>query len=473
MLAMGRALMGKPKLLMLDEPSLGLAPLMVREIFNIVADLRAAGVAILLVEQNARAALQISDYGYVLETGELALEGPSAELAANPRVAATYLGKRVAAANGRRRTFQARQYSGCRDAARPSCRIAHWKESLDRSLRSPRQQRTARRGAAPAARARGPRRRRAFERARVDPLARRRFRRPLFPVFADGELEPRGGHRQGGLVFDRPRRRHSRRPRRKAGVRVLGRHLARRAERGGGGRARHRPPGTVRRRRARTGSALAHSLYAPADPVASLPEEAKVALLERLEQMARKRDPRVAQVMASIAGEYEAVLIARSDGIVAADVRPLVRVSLTVIVEEGGRREQGHSGGGGRFDYGYFTDAMLGRTSTQAVSQALLNLGARAAPAGTMTVVLGHGWPGILLHEAIGHGLEGDFNRKGTSAFSGRIGQRVAAPGYHGDRRRDHRPPARLAQRRRRRQSDAAHGADRGRHPARATCRIG
>src|SRR6185369_10029932 len=177
----------------------------------------------------------------------------------------------------------------------------------------------------------------------------------------------------------------------------------------------------------RVGSA--HSLYAPADPVASLPEEAKVALLERLEQMARKRDPRVAQVMASLAGEYEAVLIARSDGIVAADVRPLVRVSLTVIVEESGRREQGHSGGGGRFDYSYFTDAILEDYVERAVGQALLNLGARPAPAGTMTVVLGHGWPGILLHEAIGHGLEGDFNRKETSAFSGRVGQRVAAPG--------------------------------------------
>ena len=123
--------------------------------------------------------------------------------------------------------------------------------------------------------------------------------------------------------------------------------------------------------------------------MASLPEEAKVALLERLERMARARDPRVAQVMASLAGEYEAVLIARSDGIVAADVRPLVRVSLTVIVEEGGRREQGHAGGGGRFDYGYFTDAVLEIYVEQAVDQALLNLGARDAPAGTMTVVLG------------------------------------------------------------------------------------
>jgi len=173
----------------------------------------------------------------------------------------------------------------------------------------------------------------------------------------------------------------------------------------------------------------AHALYAPQDPVRSLSEEAKVALLERLERMARDRDARVTQVMASLAGEYEAVLVARSDGFMAADVRPLVRVSLTVIVEENGRREQGSAGGGGRFDYGYFTDAVLDRYAGLAVDQALLNLRAREAPAGTMTVVLGHGWPGILLHEAIGHGLEGDFNRKGTSAFSGRVGQRVGAKG--------------------------------------------
>ena len=173
----------------------------------------------------------------------------------------------------------------------------------------------------------------------------------------------------------------------------------------------------------------AHALYSPQDPVRSLSEEAKVALLERLERMARDRDARVTQVMASLAGEYEAVLVARSDGFMAADVRPLVRVSLTVIVEENGRREQGSAGGGGRFDYGYFTDAVLDRYAGLAVDQALLNLRAREAPAGTMTVVLGHGCPGILLHEAIGHGLEGDFNRKGTSAFSGRVGQRVGAKG--------------------------------------------
>ena len=173
----------------------------------------------------------------------------------------------------------------------------------------------------------------------------------------------------------------------------------------------------------------AHSLYTPADPVAAISDAEKVALLERLERLARARDPRVSQVMASLAGEYEAILVARSDGLIAADVRPLVRLSLSVIVEEHGRREQGMGGGGGRVDYRYFTDAILHEYADRAVDQALLNLGARDAPAGTMTVVLGPGWPGILLHEAIGHGLEGDFNRKGTSAFAGRVGERVAARG--------------------------------------------
>ncbi len=171
------------------------------------------------------------------------------------------------------------------------------------------------------------------------------------------------------------------------------------------------------------------TLYAPQDPLASLGAPDKVALLERLERIARRIDPRVTQVMASLAGEYEVVMVARSDGMQAADVRPLVRLSLQVIVEAEGRREQGSAGGGGRFDYGYFTDELLNDYAQKAVHQALINLDARPAPAGTMTVVLGPGWPGILLHEAIGHGLEGDFNRKGTSAFSGRIGERVAAPG--------------------------------------------
>jgi len=171
------------------------------------------------------------------------------------------------------------------------------------------------------------------------------------------------------------------------------------------------------------------ALYAPQDPLASLGAPEKVALLERLERKARAIDPRVTQVMASLAGEYEVVMVARSDGVQAADVRPLVRLSLQVIVESGGRREQGSAGGGGRFDYAYFDDAILDDFAAKAVQQALTNLDARPAPAGTMTVVLGPGWPGVLLHEAVGHGLEGDFNRKGTSAFSGRIGERVAARG--------------------------------------------
>lgn len=171
------------------------------------------------------------------------------------------------------------------------------------------------------------------------------------------------------------------------------------------------------------------ALYLPQDPLASLTDADKVALLEKVERMAKAADPRITQVIATLAGEYEVVLIARSDGLLAADVRPLVRFSLQVIAEANGRREQGSGGGGGRFDYGYFTDEVLAGYVREAVHQALTNLEARPAPAGPMTVVLGPGWPGILLHEAIGHGLEGDFNRKGSSAFAGRIGTRVAAPG--------------------------------------------
>ena len=171
------------------------------------------------------------------------------------------------------------------------------------------------------------------------------------------------------------------------------------------------------------------SLYLPDDPLASLDATAKVQLLERVEKMARAKDPRVVQVMAGLAGEYDVVLVLRSDGVLAADIRPLVRVSLTVIAEQNGRRETGSAGGGGRFSYDYFSDAVLEQYATDAVNSALVNLEARPAPAGPMTIVLGPGWPGILLHEAIGHGLEGDFNRKGSSAFSGRIGERVAAKG--------------------------------------------
>jgi TldD protein len=171
------------------------------------------------------------------------------------------------------------------------------------------------------------------------------------------------------------------------------------------------------------------ALYLPNDPIASLSAEAKVKLLERLEQFARALDSRITQVTASIAGEYEVVMIARHDGVMAADVRPLVRLGVNVIAESQGRREQGSAGGGGRFDYSYFTDDVLQDYAKKAVHQAIVNLDARPAPAGSMTVVLGAGWPGILLHEAIGHGLEGDFNRKGSSAFSNMIGKQVAAKG--------------------------------------------
>ncbi|MBC8023088.1 MAG: metalloprotease TldD [Burkholderiales bacterium] len=172
-----------------------------------------------------------------------------------------------------------------------------------------------------------------------------------------------------------------------------------------------------------------HALYAPIDPVAQFDDGAKVKILESLERYARAADPRVKQVIGRLSGEYDVVLVARADGGLAADVRPLVHLSITVIAEQDGRREQGHNGAGGRFGYAFFTEEVLERLARDAVRQALVNLEARPAPAGMMTVVLGPGWPGVLLHEAIGHGLEGDFNRKETSAFSGRIGERVAAPG--------------------------------------------
>jgi TldD protein len=171
------------------------------------------------------------------------------------------------------------------------------------------------------------------------------------------------------------------------------------------------------------------SLYRADDPIVGLDATAKVALLENVERRARARDPRIVQVMASLAAEHDTVLVARSDGLIAADVRPLVRLSVTVIAESGGRREQGSAGGGGRLGLAYFDDAIVDRYVGEAVDAALLNLDARPAPGGVMPVVLGPGWPGVLLHEAIGHGLEGDFNRKGSSAFAGRLGQRVAAPG--------------------------------------------
>lgn len=168
--------------------------------------------------------------------------------------------------------------------------------------------------------------------------------------------------------------------------------------------------------------------YAALDPLHSLSDPDKIALLQNADRHARALDPRVKEVNISLAGQHELVLIANSEGTVVGDIRPLVRFSVSVIVESHGRRESGGAGGGGRSDYTILLegDRTL-KYVDEAVRLALLNLEARPAPAGLMPVVLGAGWPGILLHEAIGHGLEGDFNRKGTSAFSGRIGERVAS----------------------------------------------
>ena len=169
-------------------------------------------------------------------------------------------------------------------------------------------------------------------------------------------------------------------------------------------------------------------LYSDKDPLDSIPTEDKVNFLKKLDQAARKKDPRIKQVMIGLTGSQSTILIANSDGMLCGDIRPLVRLNINIIVEENGRIEKGGSGGGGRFGYEYFLkDGMAMSYIDEALEQALLNLKAEAAPAGSMPVVLGPGWPGILLHEAIGHGLEGDFNRKQTSAFSGRIGERVAA----------------------------------------------
>ena len=172
----------------------------------------------------------------------------------------------------------------------------------------------------------------------------------------------------------------------------------------------------------------AHELYLPVDPLHTLTAEEKIDLLRQLDAEARKQDPKIKQVIASLVGVHEVVLVAASDGTLNADVRPLVRMNVTVIAEDGDKREQASSGGGGRFGYEYFieNDRALG-FAREAVRMALVNLKAVDAPAGAMPVVLGSGWPGVLLHEAVGHGLEGDFNRKGSSAFSGRIGERVAS----------------------------------------------
>lgn len=168
-------------------------------------------------------------------------------------------------------------------------------------------------------------------------------------------------------------------------------------------------------------------LYSSQDPLQSISDADKVALIQSADALARKIDPKVSQVFVSLAGSYDVILVAGTDGTFNTDIRPLVRMNITVIVESNGQKEQGSAGGGGRFGYEYFSLERVQSYAQEAVRQALVNLDAIAAPAGTMPVVLGAGWPGILLHEAVGHGLEGDFNRKGTSVFSGQVGQKVAS----------------------------------------------
>jgi TldD protein len=196
-------------------------------------------------------------------------------------------------------------------------------------------------------------------------------------------------------------------------------HAARAISRSGSG-------GSVQAWRATGG----RGLYLPIDPVETLADDDKVKLLEQVDRAARALDSRITQVMASLSASHDIVLVMASDGTLAGDVRPLVRLNVSLIIEHNGRREIGYAGGGGRFAYTEFLASGRWKDLVRdAVPTAQVNLEAVPAPAGTMTVVLGAGWPGVLLHEAVGHGLEGDFNRKGTSAFTGRIGQQVAAKG--------------------------------------------
>jgi TldD protein len=178
-----------------------------------------------------------------------------------------------------------------------------------------------------------------------------------------------------------------------------------------------------------SGTPAGRQLYEPLNPVVSLPDDEKISLLHRIDRIARERDSRIERVIANLVAAQDIVLVVADDGTLTADVRPLVRLNVSVIAVDGDRREQGSSGGGARQSLRYFLESgRFEEYALEAVRVALTNLQATCAPAGTMTLVLGPGWPGVLLHEAVGHGLEGDFNRKGTSAFAGRMGERVAAP---------------------------------------------
>lgn len=187
--------------------------------------------------------------------------------------------------------------------------------------------------------------------------------------------------------------------------------------------------GQSQRTQGKVSGSLNGSIYTADNPVTAMNAADKVALLQKIDTLTRAMDNRVKEVNASIVSAMEYVWLKRLDGRTHGDIRPMLRLSLSVIVEENGRREHGAAGGGGRVNVDYFSDDLINQYIKTAVNQAIINLSARPAPAGDMPVVLGSGWPGVLLHEAVGHGLEGDFNRKGTSVFTGKIGQQVAAKG--------------------------------------------
>src|SRR5213594_1056237 len=273
-----------------------------------------------------------------------------------------------------------------------------------------------------------PLRPRARARPRHGARTARRLGRPLLRVPREPDRVARGGRGEEGHAQREPGRRRARGRRCAQRLRALRRGLAR-ASRAGGARGpgdRHDHDAAIALP-ATHAAAATHDLYPVARPPIDTPTADQVALLQRLDAAARAVDPSITNVFAGIGIEHRVVLVVTSAGAVVGDVRPLVHVSITCIAERGGRREQGSYGGGGRYAFDTLLDGRAERFAREAARQALTNLAAADAPAGTMTVVLGPGWPGVLLHEAIGHGLEGDFNRKRVSAFTDRIGTRVAS----------------------------------------------